>query len=181
VATLEPTTAFLHACAHAAKDNWLCLRNLVDIERLARPLSAAQQRQLRRHRLVRWSCAVSHAATAAPHLLPLCAGLSPATRARLERRALHAQLLPWRSLSPDGWTVASRLGQARHILGLSKQPADWFPQLMRNLVTPADLVDPGSGSYRSIPGLVHWRCTKLSRRLSDTNRRQNRWPGRCQL
>lgn len=171
VATLNPTTAFVHACAHAAKDNWLYLRNLVDVERLARPLSVAQRQQLRRHKLVRWSSLVSHAATAAPHLLPLCETLPPSARARLERQAEHFQRLRARSLGPDGWTIGSRLRSAFHILALSKRPADWFPQLVRNLIPPADLIDVQTGTYRSIPHLVRWRCAKLSRRLSDTNRR----------
>jgi hypothetical protein len=130
VATLNPTTAFVHACAHAAKDNWLYQRNLVDVERLARPLSVAQRQQLRRHKLVRWSSLVSHAATAAPHLLPLCETLPPGVKTRLERQAEHFQRLRGRSLGPDGWTVGSRLRGALHILALSKRPADWFPQLV---------------------------------------------------
>ncbi len=158
-------TAFLHACAHAAKDNWLCLRNLVDIERLSRPLSTAQQLQLRRHKLVRWSSAVAYAATEAPQLRPLADSLSPATRARLVRQAQIHQLRPWRSLGPGGWTINSRLRWAAHILSLSHQPADWFPQLVRNLVTPKELVDPERGTDRSIPDLVRWRWGMLSRRL----------------
>jgi hypothetical protein len=67
--------------------------------------------------------------------------------------------------------VGSRLRWALHILALSKRPADWIPQLVRNLITPADLIDVQTGTYRSIPHLVRRHCAKLSRRLSDTNRR----------
>ena len=45
VRTLSRLHAFQHACAHAAKDEWMCLRNLIDIDRLADQLKGCDLRQ----------------------------------------------------------------------------------------------------------------------------------------
>ena len=96
---------------------------------------------------------------------------------RLERWYLQAKRQRGRSLGPDGWTDGSRLCWALHILVLSKRPADWIPQLLRNFITPADLIDVQSGTYGSIPHRVRRRCAKLRPRLSETNRSQTRLVG----
>ena len=36
IKTLSQEDAFKHSCFHAANDSWMCIRSLIDIERLSR-------------------------------------------------------------------------------------------------------------------------------------------------
>ena len=97
VRTLSRLHAFQHACAHAAKDQWMCLRNLIDIDRLANQLKGCDLKRLRHQPTVRWSGAVTQAVTANEALRQLNRGRPSAGSARAMVLAAHAQAMPWRS------------------------------------------------------------------------------------
>lgn len=94
VCTLQLADAFLHACAHAAKDSWMCLRNLVDIHRLAHQLKPGERSALLRLQLVRNACAVTQESTGGP-ALSVHSPPPPGT-AILLQQATRQQLAEWR-------------------------------------------------------------------------------------
>jgi hypothetical protein len=168
VITLSRTHAFQHACAHAAKDQWMCLRNLIDIDRLADQLLGRGLSRLRHQPMVCWSCAVTHAVTRNKALRPLNRGVaSGSTKAQV--RAAQAQALPWRSEGSGPWTPrrwATRLGR---MLVMSPAPRDWLRIILFFTLPPAAGSDPETGEDRGLAGVLQARITRL-RRLDEQPR-----------
>jgi hypothetical protein len=98
IATLNQPNTFQHACAHAAKDNWKYLRNLVDIHRLARILGQDQLEPLQRYSYVRSTCVVTHDLTGLPLQMPPWL-LQTTPYERIDRRARIYQ--SWDLIQPS--------------------------------------------------------------------------------
>ena len=160
VRTLSRRDAFLHGCCHAAVDRFMTLRNLVDIDRLERALPPAQLVELNRLRPVRNS---RFALATAFEMAAALSGVGSADRVRMT--AELAQQLPSGSLGDGGWTVTNRLRYFAHMVNLSHHPLNVFSTLMRQLITPVDLIDPQTGDMRSIRQVVLSRAGKLRRRF----------------
>ena len=160
VRTLSRRDALVHACCHAAVDRYMTLRNLVDIDRLERALPPAQLVELSRLRPVRNS---RFALATAFEMDSALSRFGSADRVRMT--AELAQKLPSRSLGDGGWTVANRLRYFAHMVNLSHHPLHVFSTLMRQLITPVDLVDPQTGDMPSIRQVLLRRAGKLRHRL----------------
>ncbi len=167
VVTLSRLHAFRHACAHAAKDDWMCLRNLIDIDRLADQLKGCDLGRLRHQPTVRWSGAVTHAVTANEALHHLNQGRPSAGSARAMVRAAHAQARPWRSQGPGPWTPQSWASTVGRLLLLSRAPRDWLRTLLYFTLLPAAFSDPDTGEDRGLAGFLQARIVRLRQRLND--------------
>jgi len=171
VATLCVCHAFQHACAHAAKDQWMCLRNLVDIERLVRSSHQASLRPMRRFRVARFSCAIAHDLSGTDSLLSLfdCAE----TRvARALREARFAQARPWRGQEEGPWKPQHFFAAVARMLKLSINGEDWLRTLLYYTLLPAAFSDPGNGKDRGLVELLMARIRRFRQRV-DENRRPN--------
>lgn len=160
VRTLSRRDALVHACCHAALDRYMALRNLVDIDRFERALPPAQLVELSRLRTVRKSWQAMDDAFKEKSA-SWRFGRANAVRLKAQR----AQQQPWRSLGDGGWTVTNRLRYFAHMVNLSHHPLHVFTTLIRQLITPVDLIDPQTGDMRSIRQVVLRRAGKLRRRL----------------
>jgi hypothetical protein len=167
VRTLSRLHAFRHACAHAAKDEWMCLRNLIDIDRLADQLKGCDLRQLRHQPTVRWSGAVTHAVTANEALHHFNRGRPSAGSARAMVRAAHVQARPWRSQGPGPWTPRRWASAVGRRLLLSRAPGDWLRTLLFYTLLPAAFSDPETGEDRGLAGFLQARIARLRQRLNE--------------
>lgn len=167
VTTLSRVHAFQHACAHAAKDQWMCLRNLVDIDRLADQLEGRDLSMLSHQPMVCWSCAVTHAVTRNVALRPLMGrGTSGSTTALA--RAMQAQLMPWqRSQGPGPWTPRRWATTVWRLLVLSRDARDWLRTLLFCTLLPAAFSDPETGEDRGLAGFLLARIARLRQRLHE--------------
>jgi len=170
--------ALIHACCHAAKDQWRLIRSLVDIERLARlrkahaPQSQSQSQSppslIRGHPAVHRSALVTHA----------CTGGGASRRLAAEA---------WGRPEPDSAERALDAGETRHLrrcltiaeraqsagddemdsaawyLGLWRQSRmvnrtadDWLRDLAVHLLPPVACFDPRSGAVRT-PHAALWQ------------------------
>lgn len=168
VSTLSGAHAFRHACAHAAKDDWMCLRNLIDIERLGRQFSSAALISLRREPTVRWSSAVTHIFAEAVYL-KIFLQLDRRGMLNAVRRATQAQLLPWRCEGNGAWTTWRWLSTVWRLLVLSRSTQDWLRTLCYYILLPAAFVDPLTGENRGFRGFVSARLERLRNRLGERN------------
>ena len=168
VLTLSRAHAFQHACAHAAKDDWMCLRNLIDIERLGRQLGSSALISLRREPTVRWSGAVTHIVAEAVYL-KIFLKLDRRGILNAVRRATQAQLLPWRCEGNGAWTTWRWLSTVWRLLVLSRSPQDWRRTLCYYILLPAAFVDPLTGEDHGFRGFVSARVGRLRNRLSERN------------
>lgn len=167
VRTLSRLHAFQHACAHAAKDQWMCLRNLIDIDRLADQLKGCDLKRLRHQPTVRWSGAVTHAVTANEALRHLNRGRPSAGSARAMVLAAHAQARPWRSQGPGPWTPRRWAASVGLLLLLSRAPRDWLRTLLFFTLLPGAFSDPETGEDRGFAGFLQARIIRLRQRLNE--------------
>ena len=165
VATLSLKNAFVHACCHAAADRWMCIRNLVDVERLTRRLNPQDLDALRKKRLVRKTCAVAKDCGTNPILQSLIGAPTIRTYTRLVYGAREAQLLPWRSLGPGEWTVRNRIQLLLRHLNLSRHPAHLASVLMQHLIPPESLLSQETGENLSFDVVLLRRVQKLILRI----------------
>lgn len=167
VTTLSRTHAFQHACAHAAKDQWMCLRNLVDIDRLADQLKGKDLSTLSHQRMVCWSCTVTHATTKNEALRPLMRRSTSGSTTALAR-ATQAQVMPWRrSQGPGPWTPRRWASMVWRLLVLSRDARDWLRTLLFFALLPAAFSDPETGEDRGLAGFLVARITWLRQRLHE--------------
>jgi hypothetical protein len=166
VATLSREHAFRHACAHAAKDQWMCLRNLIDIERLGRQLGSSALISMGREATVRWSSAVTHSVVEAGDLCLLFKADWRGTWKALQR-ASQAQRWPWRCEGMGPWTPGRWLSTVWRLLAVSRSTQDWLRTLCYYIVLPAAFVDPLTGEDRGFRGFVSARVGRLRNRLGE--------------
>ena len=166
VATLSRAHAFRHACAHAAKDQWMCLRNLIDIERLGRQLGSSALISMGCEATVRWSSAVTHRVVEADNLCLLFKADRRGTRKALQR-ASQAQRWPWRCEGMGPWTPFRWLSTVWRQLALSRNIQDWLRTLCYYILLPAAFVDPITGEDRGFRGFVSARAGRLKNRLGE--------------
>ena len=165
VATLSLENAFVHACCHAAADRWMCIRNLVDVERLAQRLNPQDLEALQKKRLVRKTCAVANDCGTSPILQFKLGAPTIGTHTRSVCGAREAQMLPWRSLGPGEWTVRNRIQYSLRLLNLSRHPAHLTSMLMQHLIPPESLLNQDTGETLSFDVVLLRRVQKLIRRI----------------
>lgn len=164
IATLGPQHALLHACVHAAKDQWMCLRSLVDIDRLARSLPQADLQNLSRHTCVRLSGAVAHATVAGPHLMDLMGPVHHDLQWAI-RRANWAQQRPRRAEADGPWSPWQWWLTVWRLARLSHSPVDWLRIFAYQFLRPVVFNDPQTGLDRGLVGAVLARWRQLQGRL----------------
>jgi len=165
VATLSLEEAFIHACCHAASDCWMCIRNLVDVERLTRKLNPQDIESLQQKRLVRKTCAVASACGASPILQSMLRATTIGKYSRALCVAQQAQKLPWRSLGTGGWTVRNRICYLLRQLNLSRHPTHLTAELLQQLIPPDSLVNQHTGELLTAELVLLRRVQKLARRI----------------
>lgn len=170
IGTLNLPYAFQHACAHAAKDNWMCLRNLVDIHRLARMLDHDLLVGLQRYSYVQSSCLVTHELTGLA--LPRPSGYRQTSPEEvLIQRARIYQLLGWRQAPPYRSLVPGSLLQFRSLMDLKDFDFSWtglmelLKGLVRFILPPNSLVNPATGRLTLPIGYYMSRLNKYFLRI----------------
>lgn len=166
VPTLALEDAFRHSCLHAASDQWMELRHLVDITLLARQLPQSAGISLRRQRCVRLSCAAAHDATGCPSLL----AFTDPRRADCRRaiaRARWAQERPPRISADGAWHPGHWLGTVLRQASLSPSPIDWLRVVARFSLLPAAFNDPLSGEDRGLLAMLQARGRRLKERWAE--------------
>lgn len=148
----------------------MCLRNLIDIERLAHRLSRTELTALRHLPIVHQSCAVAHAITAFDGLE--CVALTHQPGAKLALRlASRNQCLPWRGLGADAWSPGQWASMVGRQLVLSYTVGDWVRTLLFYLLFPAAFSDPITGKDRGLRGFLLARLLHLRGRFLERGRR----------
>ena len=165
VATLSLKNAFVHACCHAAADHWMCIRNLVDVERLTRRLNPQDLDALQKKRLVSKACAVANDCGTIPILQSKLGAATIGRYTRSVRGAREAQMLPWSSLGTGEWTVRNRIQYSLRHLNLSRHPAHLASMLMQHLIPPESLLSQETGENLSFDVVLLRRVQKLILRI----------------
>ena len=127
--TLNRSDAFIYACAHAFKDQWRTLRDLIDIDRLAFQLPEETLRSLANSRSVKLSASVSHALTGSDSLAAVV--LKPQSRRYKgvcsEGWAAQLRSQPVFVREPnEPWTLRNKIANIKRNLGQSAEVEDFI-------------------------------------------------------
>ena len=166
VSTLSRRHAFLHGCLHAASDQWMDLRHLLDLARLASALPQEERQRLRHLSFVRQSCAAAHEATGAPALLS-CTDPHDAASRRSIARARWSQERPHRATADGAWHPGHWLHIVMHQASLSRSAIDWLRVLARFSLLPAAFNDPLTGKDVGLASVLRARQRRLRERLRE--------------
>jgi hypothetical protein len=166
LATLSRGHALAYACVHAQRDQWMDLRALVDIDRLARPFPPEQLRTLQPQRALRLGAAVTMAATGAPHLEGV-AGLGRRQRRTLLERAWQAQLDVPHQHGQRPWQPQRAWHHWRQGASLMRHPEDLLRTLAFQLCPPSMFQDSASGADLPLGAACRGRMGRLTGRLGQ--------------
>lgn len=166
VPTLSLEHAFRHSCLHAASDQWMELRHLVDIALLACQLREATGASLRKQRSVRLSCAAAYDATGCPALLDFTDPQRADCR-RAIARAQWTQARPPRVSADGAWHPGHWLATVTHRASISPSPIDWLRVVAVFSLLPAAFNDPLTGQDRGLLGMLEARVRRLEQRLGE--------------
>ena len=166
VSTLSRRHAFLQGCLHAASDQWMDLRHLLDLARLASALPPEERERLRHLSFVRHSCAAAHEATGAPALLS-CSDPRDAASRRSLARARWSQERPPRATRDGAWHLGHWLHIVVHQASLSGSPIDWLRVIARFSLLPAAFNDPLTGRDVGLASVLRARQRRLRERLRE--------------
>lgn len=164
--TLSMEHAFRHACVHAASDQWMELRQMVDLALLARRMPPQAGLRLRRLRCVRLSCATAYDATGCAELLPFT-DLTRSDCLQAIARARWTQERPPRTTADGAWHPGHWLGTVRQQSSLSSSPIDWLRVIARFSLLPAAFNDPLTGQDVGFLGMLQSRRRRLWQRLEE--------------
>lgn len=162
--TLSRSDALSHACAHAFKDHWRSLRDLIDIDRLAGQLPEDALLSLASRRSVKLSASVAHALTGSDCLAAL--SLKPQSR-RYGAVCAEGKVAQLRSqpvfLKEPGepWSLRNNIANNRRMIGLGARPMDWIRSLLSALLPPSLFNDQQTGQDRRLRDAVLMRIRRL--------------------
>jgi hypothetical protein len=172
ICTLDLPYAFQHACAHAAKDNWMCLRNLVDIHRLAQRLDPTVLIALQGYSYVRSSCLVTNEATGLRLQMPSNRHLQSPAENSIQQSTVY-QLLGWRQMPSYRSVVPGWFFQFRSLMVVENFPYNWagwmgvLTEFVRIALPPDSIVNPATGRFTLPMGYFVRRIKGYFRRLSS--------------
>jgi hypothetical protein len=155
--TLSRSDALSHACAHAFKDQWRSLRDLIDIDRLAGQLTVEAVRLLARSRSIQLSVSVAHDLTGSESLA--ACSLKPHTQ-RYENVCAEAWAAQLRSQpvflrEPDEpWSLRNKISNARRMVGQSAGAMDWVRSFLSALLPPRLFNDLQTGRDYGLGGAM---------------------------
>jgi hypothetical protein len=167
IATLCRLDAFQHSCYHAAKDQWDCLRSLIDICRLEQQICRKDMMALYKSRIIQSSQALA-ADLIRPGALAMPYNQKLRDLERIRVQAKYAQLLPigiWHREGQGQRSIGKSLKRISHMLRICSGPKDIVRILLNHALGPKDLVDKTTGADHSLPGLIRTQARKLTLRL----------------
>ena len=151
--TLSRSDALSHACAHAFKDQWRSLRDLIDIDRLASQLPQDALLSLASSRSVKYGASVAHALTGSDCLAVL--SLKPQSRSYwavcAEGQTAQLRSQPEFLKEPgEPWSLRNNIANNRRMIGLSAGPMDLIRSLLFALLPPRLFNDQQTGQDRRL-------------------------------
>ncbi len=160
IKTLSIEHEFLLSCAHSAKDKWMLIRNLIDIDRLARINHLKKNKLGNINRQISMSSLITYDLSQGEYLIKYiqCGRFS---RFYCRRISSYFLIINPKQLSKDGWSPLSRVLDIFHRLFLTNKPEDWLKIILVNIITPESIVNPKSRDLYPFYKIIYNRLFSL--------------------
>ncbi len=151
---------FLFACSHSAKDKWMSVRNILDIDRLARKLNEGNIEITKTSNQIKMSTFVAYQFTHSDYLRKYFNEKSLITMYCLKTYQNTMRIAP-KAFGVNGWTPLNRLGNVLHIFIITNSLKDWLKIILSNIITPESIVDSESREIYPIYKILLNRINSL--------------------
>ena len=132
--------AFIHSCLHAAQDQFMSIRSLIDIERLSRKIDKKNIKKLSKLNVVRSASCVSFDCTNSENLKFFYPKKNSYFK-YLINKTKRFQLIEMKYMSTSSWTLKNRIKVGFRILQFTKNPIDWLRVILLNFLNPESFVN----------------------------------------
>ena len=132
--------AFIHSCLHAAQDEFMSIRSLIDIERLSRKIDKKNIKNLSKLNVVKSASCLSFDSTNSENLK----FFYPASNLYFKyliQKTKRLQLTEIKYMSTSSWTLKNRIKVGFRILQFTKNPIDWLRVILLNILSPESFVN----------------------------------------
>mgnify|MGYP001176207691 CR=1 FL=1 len=173
IKTLSQEDAFKHSCFHAAHDSWMCIRSLIDIERLSRDFTTEKINRLREIKIIKWSTYIAYNSTKSNHLSKFQKKRF-SEQERILKEAINQQLVVSRFITNSNWSPKNSLKNILRSFKLRSDPLDFIAYFLYLLISPKDIYDSQSGFTRNPLNIIFYRIKRYLNKLREFNRNKNK-------
>ena len=166
ISTLSTRHDFFHACAHSAKDKWMLIRNILDIDRLARIIDRDNLILETKSRQISMSTLVTFYFSNGKYLLPYHQK-NYFYKYYVGKTYFYFMRIEPKLLSANGWTPISRLMNVFHRSILTRNFLDIIKIVVVNFINPESIIDAKTRKMNPILKIVKNRIYSLFDRLSE--------------
>ncbi len=162
--TLVEYDSFLLTCAHSSIDGWMCLRDLIDIQRLYQLLNKKEKIESIKFRYVRWSLLI------VDNLFDSKNNeknkIKKYTNQIFVNHAKYNQKSTWRHLNSKYWNIKDKITQLLRILFITKLFKDKL-SIICELILPERNLMKNNRKYSNFLDLVILRILQLLKRIKE--------------
>lgn len=158
--TLNKHEAFISICHNTFLENWMCMRPLIDINRLSNLIDINNNKLFKANKIVKRSCAITYEITKNKNLRILSNINYKQKRIDHEYSKLF-QSLEWRSLGKGNWSIFYRLKRFKRFLQLGNNLNDWLTLVFEIILPARDIVNIRTGKNRNIFKIILIRIFKF--------------------
>ena len=157
--------AFIHSCLHAAHDEFMSIRSLLDIERLSRKINKKRIIKLSKFSAVRNASCLSFDCTNSKKLKFFYNSKNLYFQ-YLIKKTKKLQLREWKYMSKGHWHIRNRIKVGFRILQFTKNPVDWLRVILFNFLNQESFFNYKKNQIIYNPIIIFkLRVKKLLKRL----------------
>jgi len=157
--------AFIHSCLHAAHDQFMSIRSLLDIERLSRKIDKKSIKKLSKFKVVRYASCLAFDCTNSDNLKYFFNSRNSYFHYLIKKTKI-LQLREWKYMSTSRWNLKNRIKNGFRILKFTKNPLDWLRIILFNCLNQESFIDHQKNQIISNPvKIIEFRFKKLLKRL----------------
>ncbi len=164
--TLNNKHTFILLCMHSAIDNWMCLRDLVDLQRLTQNLKRNELQKLNRSKIVNKSCKISYWVTKDSCLENNLQNKS-IKKIFIKYSSIN-QIIAWRTYGSRNRAFNEKIKLIFFRLSLCEKPKDLISNFLYFILPPENILKEANRSNLSLKMIIRNRLTNIFARFNKT-------------
>ena len=159
--------SFINSCAHAAKDQWMCIRNLIDIYQFAKKLDKNVLNKLKEIRFIRMSLFASYLITN-DNTININSRNYNFLKFYVKKISEIKQSFGRRVFGKGKWSIKVRIFNSCHNIYFTNSFIDLIYILLLDLITPKYFINKETGEGNNLFIILKLRLSHIYKRLFKT-------------
>ena len=160
IPTINIEQAFKYSCLHSAMDNWMCIRDLIDIERLSKNFSFKKFSIINKEKFTLWSTYAAYKVTKSDYL-NRNEYINCTSKYYVKYQSNKQQCLPKRSLGYKGGTRLNKIKYILRQLVLANSIKDKCKIIIASIFPPFIFCDSQKNRIKSPLKILHSRFSRI--------------------